>query len=713
MGIRGCFFVVVVSAMISVHCGGEDMAGPVEGAETGQEAEEGGEGSETPFSSCDEMNCDDGNPCSDDSCLGGECTHFPLLGSACDDGNECTTDDICDSASNCKGDGNVLCEDDNSCTVDTCINESGCVFTVMADGSDCTDGNACTTGDACQSGGCVGIETPCPSDDNPCTVSGGCDDKTGECLSQSVPEGTTCSDGNECTGDDQCTEGECAGGEPLICDDENPCTDDLCNPKNGCEFNMNDSFCDDGDLCTSNDGCSLGQCDGSTVSCDDGNDCTNDGCDPLSGCTYTHVALPCEDGNLCTVNDVCSGGQCASGESKNCDDGNVCSTEYCSLETGECLFEYNESACDDGIDCASDDTCLNGNCQGEAFSCDDGIDCTIDSCDDDGSCVHEPDDGLCDSGTLCATDLCIPNIGCVVEAGPDCCGNGDVEGDEECDDENDVDGDGCSALCLWEDTPSFCGDGVVEGNEECDDENNDAGDGCSPSCLWETADACNGDLPIVVGETLGNKISNQTLFELDVPAGVESGDLLLAALTTNNYALANAPEGWWEVSSLTTGGNCGTQIFYRIVESNEPTSHSFSFPISTYASSLMIHYQNTNAFFPILDTSVVATGEYTPDPVTVSVPESLVALVLSSGNGMNSWATPGGWIQDYFGQQNSTSTGAFHRFQTSVGLVESVTAVPSVIDVGYAHLVVLNPCSLCGNGVQDSGEERSTSLSHA
>jgi cysteine-rich repeat protein len=45
------------------------------------------------------------------------------------------------------------------------------------------------------------------------------------------------------------------------------------------------------------------------------------------------------------------------------------------------------------------------------------------------------------------------------------CGNGILEGSEECDDGNNDDGDGCTSDCLPED----CGDGVVVAVEECDD----------------------------------------------------------------------------------------------------------------------------------------------------------------------------------------------------------------------------------------------------
>ena len=57
-------------------------------------------------------------------------------------------------------------------------------------------------------------------------------------------------------------EGNCVGGGPTDCDDQNTCTTDSCDPVRGC---VNDGLgntdpCDDGDDCTSGDTCSGGVC---------------------------------------------------------------------------------------------------------------------------------------------------------------------------------------------------------------------------------------------------------------------------------------------------------------------------------------------------------------------------------------------------------------------------------------------------------------------
>ncbi|HIE68794.1 MAG TPA: DUF4215 domain-containing protein, partial [Planctomycetes bacterium] len=60
------------------------------------------------------------------------------------------------------------------------------------------------------------------------------------------------------------------------------------------------------------------------------------------------------------------------------------------------------------------------------------------------------------------------------------CGNGEVEGDEACDDGNENDGDSCLNSCL----EARCGDGVLlEGTEACDDGNDDDTDDCLNSCV--------------------------------------------------------------------------------------------------------------------------------------------------------------------------------------------------------------------------------------
>ena len=87
----------------------------------------------------------------------------------------------------------------------------------------------------------------------------------------------------------------------------------------------------------------------------------------------------------------------------------------------------------------------------------------------------------CDHGARNGTGRDICAADCTFA--PDC-GNGIVERGEECDHggANGVSGNTCSNLCRF---VPVCGNGTLDGNEDCDDGNTVSGDGCSASCSLE------------------------------------------------------------------------------------------------------------------------------------------------------------------------------------------------------------------------------------
>ncbi len=92
---------------------------------------------------------------------------------ACDDGDMCTKD-LCDGAAKkCTNEASVDCNDNDQCTEDKCASDTGKCDNTKKVGS-CDDGNKCTVGDACGDAAgkyvCVpGSDGPKCDDDNPCT----------------------------------------------------------------------------------------------------------------------------------------------------------------------------------------------------------------------------------------------------------------------------------------------------------------------------------------------------------------------------------------------------------------------------------------------------------------------------------------------------------------------------------------------------------------
>lgn len=100
-----------------------------------------------------------------------------------------------------------------------------------------------------------------------------------------------------------------------------------------------------------------------------------------------------------------------------------------------------------------------------------------------GDGVLHPQCEQCDAGTnnsdtnpdTCRTTCRLPG-----------CGDGVVDGGEECDDGNTTSCDGCDVLCRSE--PGLvCGDGIANAacGQTCDDGNTVPGDGCTPECTPE------------------------------------------------------------------------------------------------------------------------------------------------------------------------------------------------------------------------------------
>ncbi len=122
-------------------------------------------------------------------------------------------------------------------------------------------------------------------------------------------DGTFCNDNNACTTNDVCSNGTCAG-TPIICNDNNTCTTDTCNTATGCVY--------------------------TPKSCDDNNACTTDTCNPATG-TCTHTAVVCNDNNACTT-DTCNTATGCVYTPIDCNDNNACTTDSCNPTTGVCVY---------------------------------------------------------------------------------------------------------------------------------------------------------------------------------------------------------------------------------------------------------------------------------------------------------------------------------------------------------------------------------------
>jgi len=267
---------------------------------------------------CAQGDCNDDVECTQDVCFAGICSHTP---GACTDAMEYCSPTGCVPREECAADAD--CADTDPCTVDTCTNG-------LCDHPKCPDGGTCCAGLGC--GTCCG-DAQCPQTD-PCTPS-----KCGtdlECHSKALCEGQgkccPSSDGTSAQCGTCCQLGDCP-------DDGVSCTVEKCtdtgNGTLGCISEPDPSKCMPGQTCSRIDGCSANQCK-QAGDCSDPTACKQVACNNGT-CNYSD--LSCSHGQACcTYSGKCQ--DCC--ETKDCGD---TSAPLCCKDTGTCAQCCQDSDC--------------------------------------------------------------------------------------------------------------------------------------------------------------------------------------------------------------------------------------------------------------------------------------------------------------------------------------------------------------------------------
>ncbi len=220
----------------------------------------------------DEEGCiDDGLVCTIGECRGEE--GCAILDGWCLIDNECYPDgrhNPDNQCQVCRSDQSVytwapdpksFCDDGLGCTDDSCAADGRCLSQPKP--------GACFIDGKCYADGDISPENTCEM----CVPS-----RSGTAFSPN--EGAECADGDPCTVDETCHDGECVGDSQRDCDDDNACTHDSCDSERGCVYEVVDGPCDDHNPCTTGDACTLRGCLGTPVVCQDGEVCSDGQCVP-------------------------------------------------------------------------------------------------------------------------------------------------------------------------------------------------------------------------------------------------------------------------------------------------------------------------------------------------------------------------------------------------------------------------------------------------
>ena len=282
------------------------------------------------------------------------------------------------------------------------------------------------------------------------------------------------------------------------CDDGNSTTNLLCDSH--CQFTCGNGVVDTSVGETCDKGIAAGTTGACPTTCDDGMACTTDvmsGSECQVACINTPITLPTDGDGCCPTgananndNDcsaTCGNGVVESGES--CDTGITSGTGAC------------PTTCNDGVACTTDTLMSAGTCNAACMYTPITMAKNGDGCcptganhSTDTDCPAGCGDGVVETGETCDTAITTGTGKC-----PTSCNDGNA-----CTTDTLVSGGTCQAACTFtaitqpkngdgccpagananndNDCKPVCGNGVVEGTEQCDDGNTNNNDACSNTC---------------------------------------------------------------------------------------------------------------------------------------------------------------------------------------------------------------------------------------
>jgi cysteine-rich repeat protein len=376
--------------------------------------------------SCETLNdtCDDGDPCNGvETC--GTVTDNGATGQACQAGTPAT--------------------DGTSCGTNMICNNAACVAAICGDGfvtgtEECDDGNS-VAGDGCENNcrfSCVSTDATrncTPAD--PCNGQGTCNDTTHVCAA-----GTPLGDNTSCGGNNYCKAGTCTMPS---------CGNGIVEPG---------EQCDGGTACKAD--CTW-MCNNPATDCGTAPECDKYQCSAQHQC---QAVADSSQNNLPCTGGTCQNGAC-NAATQTCGNGVVEGTEQCDFGAGNgpgtgcetgCTFScQNDAGCSDSNLCDGTETCSSVTVNGHA-----GKKCAAGTPPATGT--------TCGTNKICLSSTCQTST----------CGDGyiDTNAGETCEPPS---VGSCDASCH----NASCGDGALQGGEQCDDGNRTNLDGCDSSCKFE------------------------------------------------------------------------------------------------------------------------------------------------------------------------------------------------------------------------------------
>jgi hypothetical protein len=194
--------------------------------------------------------------------------------------------------------------------------------------------------------------------------------------------------------------------------------------------------------------------------------------------------------------------------------------------------------------------------------------------------------------------------------------------------------------------------------------------------------------------------ANATALTLSIPrpAGVLSGDVMLASVDVRGRPAVTAPTGWTQILRSDNGKVMTKLTYYRLATAAEPTTYTWQFSRAQAASGGIVAYSGVDQGAPVLASSarISAAQSLSITAPSVTLPDGGATLVGFFSIATSSTVTaPAGMTERWdvastAGKYKVTSEVA-EAVQAAAGVTGDRVAASAFAAANVGHLVALNP----------------------
>ena len=182
-------------------------------------------------------------------------------------------------------------------------------------------------------------------------------------------------------------------------------------------------------------------------------------------------------------------------------------------------------------------------------------------------------------------------------------------------------------------------------------------------------------MPGPVAESYESNAGTASSLTINAPAGLASGNLLLASITTNGNPTVTLPSGWTQLEQI--AGTPTTTVYYLVAGGSEPSSYTWSFSASIEAAGGIVRISNVDSGSPInAHNNTFDDGSTTPssNSITTSADNCLIVQFLGIDRDESPYGAPSGYTQMWAATIGGLASNvSAWKLQASAGATGSAT----------------------------------------